>query len=176
MEQAIQLAKQIESMTAKAGSQHLQIYALVLQANAWAKKGRISEAQKALILALKLGQSEGYIRVFLDQGKFMQEQLKLVDISQLGEPVAMYLRQLLGSFGNVPAVQPNPKYLLMSPLSERELEVLSLIATGCTNKEIGGKLVIAIGTVKRHTVNIFTKLDVKNRTEAVAQARELGLL
>jgi len=94
----------------------------------------------------------------------------------LSEPVALYLRKLMGAFGSKSTVQPKPNHLLMSPLSKRELEVLSLIAAGCTNKEIGGKLVIAIGTVKRHTVNIFTKLDVKNRTEAVAKARELGLL
>jgi LuxR family maltose regulon positive regulatory protein len=59
-------------------------------------------------------------------------------------------------------------------LSKREMELLRLIAQGCSNKEIAAQLIISIGTVKRHTVNIFTKLDVKNRTEAVARARDLG--
>ena len=68
------------------------------------------------------------------------------------------------------------RHPLFDPLSERELEVLGLIANGCSNKEIALELVIAIGTVKRHTVNIFNKLDVKNRTEAVAKARSLGML
>jgi LuxR family maltose regulon positive regulatory protein len=61
-------------------------------------------------------------------------------------------------------------------LSKRETELLGLIATGRSNKEIAGELFISIGTVKRHTVNIFNKLEVKNRTEAVAKGRELGLL
>ncbi len=61
-------------------------------------------------------------------------------------------------------------------LSERELEVLHLMAAGCSNREIANELVIAIGTAKRHTANIFDKLDVRNRTEAVTKARQLGLL
>ena len=65
---------------------------------------------------------------------------------------------------------------LVEPLSEREIEVLRLIASGCSNKEIARELILAIGTVKRHTANIFNKLDVRNRTEAVARARELDLL
>jgi ATP/maltotriose-dependent transcriptional regulator MalT len=61
-------------------------------------------------------------------------------------------------------------------LSQRELEVLRLLANGCTNKEIAQQLVIATGTVKTHTTNIFSKLEVDNRTEAAAKARRLGLL
>jgi LuxR family maltose regulon positive regulatory protein len=176
IDQAIQLAKQIEAITAKANCRHLQIYALVLLAKGWVKKGQLPEAQKALTLALQLGQPEGYMRVFLDQGKIMQEQLKLVDTARLKEPLDLYLRQLLGAFEKVHAVPSKPGHPFMAALSARELEVLGLIAAGCTNKEIGNELVIAIGTVKRHTVNIFTKLDVKNRTEAVAKAREVGIL
>jgi LuxR family maltose regulon positive regulatory protein len=65
---------------------------------------------------------------------------------------------------------------LVEPLSERELEVLHLLALGRTNQVIARQLIIAQGTVKAHTANIFRKLDVANRTEAVARARQLGLL
>ncbi|MGB3717302.1 MAG: protein kinase [Candidatus Promineifilaceae bacterium] len=65
---------------------------------------------------------------------------------------------------------------LVEPLTERELEVLRLIASGLTNKEIAGELIIALGTVKAHTSAIYGKLDVRSRTQAVAKARELKLL
>jgi DNA-binding NarL/FixJ family response regulator len=64
----------------------------------------------------------------------------------------------------------------VEPLSPRELEVLHLIARGRTNKEIAQQLVVAPGTVKAHTSSIYRKLDVANRTEAVACARQLGIL
>ncbi len=65
--------------------------------------------------------------------------------------------------------------MLVEPLSERELEVLRLIADGLSNAEIADKLFIAQGTVKRHINNIYGKLDVQSRTQAVAKAREIGL-
>jgi LuxR family maltose regulon positive regulatory protein len=65
---------------------------------------------------------------------------------------------------------------LIEPISRRELEVLQLIALGRTNKEIAEEIVVAPGTVKAHTAAIYRKLDVANRTEAVARARQLGIL
>jgi LuxR family maltose regulon positive regulatory protein len=65
---------------------------------------------------------------------------------------------------------------LVEPLSQRELEVLHLMALGRTNQEIAQQLIVARGTVKAHTANIYRKLDVANRTEAVARARQLGIL
>jgi LuxR family transcriptional regulator, maltose regulon positive regulatory protein len=65
---------------------------------------------------------------------------------------------------------------LVEPLSKRELEVLHLMALGRTNHEIARQLIVSPGTVKAHTANIFRKLDVANRTEAVARARQFGIL
>ena len=64
----------------------------------------------------------------------------------------------------------------MDPISEREMEVLHLIAAGLSNREIADKLFISLNTVKTHTKNINSKLDVNNRTKAIFRAKELGLL
>ena len=79
-----------------------------------------------------------------------------------------------GSSGATPGEDtPEP---LAEPLSERELEVLTLLASGRSNKEIAGDLFVAVGTVKTHTNNIYRKLGTKNRAEALARARSLKLL
>ena len=89
-----------------------------------------------------------------------------------------YASKLLAAFDahevavpTLPQTQP-----LIEPLSERELEVLRLIAAGLSNREIAQELVIAISTAKTHINNIYRKLDVSSRTQAVARARELNLL
>jgi LuxR family maltose regulon positive regulatory protein len=93
-----------------------------------------------------------------------------------------YLGKLLRAFAEEAqrsdgaASQPSSTEPLFEHLSHRELEVLQLIAHGCTDREIAGRLVLALSTVKGHNRNIFGKLQVRRRTEAVARARELGLL
>ncbi len=176
-ERAIQLAEQIEKITARVGCKHLQLYALRPQILAWAKKGNLAKAQECLSRALALAKEEGYIRVFIDGGEIMREQVVLAGRSPQNDGDSDMIRRLLAVFGAAGTMPPAPaRQPLISPLSKRELEVLGLIAAGYTNKEIASACVIAIGTVKRHTVNIFTKLDVRNRTEAVVKGRELGLL
>jgi LuxR family maltose regulon positive regulatory protein len=75
-----------------------------------------------------------------------------------------------------PSTTQAPKSDLIEPLSERELEVLQLIAEGLTNREIAARLFLALNTVKAHTRNIYSKLGVHSRTQAVARSQELGLL
>ena len=97
----------------------------------------------------------------------------------LDEPhLRAYVSKLLSDFGadvSVEPIQPTGEALI-EPLSQRELEVLRLIARGLSNREISGRLFLALSTVKGHTRIIFDKLQVQRRTEAVARARELGLL
>jgi LuxR family maltose regulon positive regulatory protein len=126
--------------------------------------------------AVGLVHAEGYMRVFLDEGKPMESLLKTAITQWRDRDLLAYARKLLAAFaaeGEPPAADQAP---LVGILSERELEVLCLMAAGRSNQEIAGELVIAIGTAKRHVANIFDKLDVRNRTEAVAKARQLGLL
>jgi LuxR family maltose regulon positive regulatory protein len=84
---------------------------------------------------------------------------------------ACRLLEASGSTTEKPSAGP-----LSEPLSERELEVLRLVATGMSNAEISRTLFVALSTVKKHINNIYRKLDVRNRTQAVARARELKLL
>ena len=95
---------------------------------------------------------------------------------------ADYVRRLLGAFPiaeeqqAASAPRQRPEDELFEPLSERELEVLQLIAEGLSNKEIATRLYLSLHTVKVHARNIFGKLGVKNRTQAVAKGRALGIL
>jgi LuxR family maltose regulon positive regulatory protein len=88
------------------------------------------------------------------------------------------VNKLLSHFGSDVSVKPNRPTgdSLIEPLSQRELDVLRLIAKGLSNREISERLFLALSTVKGHTRVIFDKLQVQRRTEAVARARELGLL
>jgi LuxR family maltose regulon positive regulatory protein len=91
-------------------------------------------------------------------------------------------RRLLAAFPGAepeqaaPSATPPPEEALIEPLSERELEILHLIAEGLTNPEIADRLYLSLNTVKVHTRNIYGKLGVHNRTQAVARARALGVL
>jgi LuxR family maltose regulon positive regulatory protein len=130
--------------------------------------------------ALTLAEPENYMRSFLDTGKPMEELLSWsVESQSLNEPhLRAYAGKLLSHFGvntSIEARQPTAE-TLFEPLSQRELEVLRLIAQGLSNREISERLFLALSTVKGHNRVIFDKLQVQRRTEAVARARELGLL
>jgi len=149
----------------------LVLWAIVLDVQADTRS-----ALAILEQAVSLARPEGYMRVFLDEGKPIETLLKIAIAQWQDRDLLAYARKLLAAFaaeGGPPAVAQAPEPGI---LSERELEVLRLMAAGCTNQAIANELVIAIGTAKRHTANIFDKLDVRNRTEAVAKARQLGLL
>jgi LuxR family maltose regulon positive regulatory protein len=116
---------------------------------------------------------EGYVRPFLDEGPAVRTLLPRV------QPVApLFVDQVLGEGAGEPAPSrpAAPAPVLAEPLSERELEVLALAAAGLSNREIAGRLIVTVGTVKTHIHNILGKLEVRNRTQAVTRARELGLV
>ena len=175
---AVSLAEQLEKITADLGCLHLQLYSLIPLIKAWSKKGNQPVALTYLHKALTLAEPEGYLRVFLDQGKIMFDLLQTAESLWQTESIDSLIHCLLAAFSETLPLnqQVVQSQRLVCPLSERELQVLGLIAVGRSNKEIAQELFIAIGTVKRHTVNIYYKLDVSNRTEAVVKANNLRLL
>jgi LuxR family transcriptional regulator, maltose regulon positive regulatory protein len=154
-----------------------RLKAIVLQAIALYLKSEKKLAIRVLGEALTLAEPGGFIRLFVDEGPLMAE--------LLFEAVAHgimpdYTGKLLAAFEpekrkneGKPDLPPSPS---VQPLSQRELEVLRLIALGLSNREICERLFLALDTVKGHNRLIFEKLQVQRRTEAVARARELGLL
>ncbi|MCB0014253.1 MAG: hypothetical protein KDE34_20210 [Anaerolineales bacterium] len=139
------------------------------------------QAAATLAQALALAEPEGFVRLFVDEGPPVAELLNRVNASPEGRRRTTYIRKLLAAFPHHPAEAvaspsvstPQP---LIEPLSERELEVLRLIAAGKSNKEIARLLVIAPGTVKKHLNNIYGKLGVHSRTQALVRANALELL
>ena len=145
---------------------------LVLLALAHQVRGDMPAALAALGRALALGEPEGYVRVFLDEGPPMAALLQ--DAANRGI-APDYVRRLLTA-----AVRPEDnagnKEALIEPLSDRELDVLRLLATDLAGPEIARELVVSLSTVRSHTKAIYLKLDVNNRRSAVTRAEELDLL
>ncbi len=172
----------VEAVARSAGRMGRVLEVLVLEALAFRELGDSERAILALDECLKLSQPEGYIRLFLDEGRPMQMLLGQWLVHSAASPVREYALRLRSEFERaqagvaaVPGSAPVPGDLV-EQLTPRELEVLQLMATGATNQEIAGQLVVSRGTVKAHTASIYRKLDVANRTEAVARARLLGIL
>ncbi|MBK8934302.1 MAG: hypothetical protein IPM76_18700 [Chloroflexi bacterium] len=142
-------------------------------------QGHAPQALAALERALTLAKPEGYRRTFVDEGEAMR--LLIADfrltISRQPHPLLAYADKLLAAFGSPAdsstATPPSP---LLDALTPRELEILRLVAQGLSNTEISQRLYLALSTVKGHNLRIFDKFQAQNRTEAVARARELGLL
>jgi len=149
------------------------VQAMVLFAQA--EKDR---AMQVLTEALAMAEPEGHIRIFLDEGAPMARLLSAAAAQGIRPG---YVNKLLAAFeaepkGVQPVIAIPGASSLVELLSPRELEVLGLIAQGLSNQEIGKRLFLALDTVKGHNRRIFEKLQVQRRTEAIARARELGLI
>ena len=170
-----QLHETVESVDRK-------IMILTLQALALQAEGEKERAVQTLAEALVLAEPEGYVRTFVDEGPQMAELLPGVLEAQqrgyLDPPLpAHYLRKLMAVLERDAAdAAPRAAGQQIEPLSEREREVLQLIAAGKSNRRIASELFVSVGTVKTHVNNAYRKLDAHSRTQAVARARELNLL
>ena len=163
---------------AAAGSQITrQLESNLLVAAAVAGQQRLPEAFGLIESCLALAEPEGYLRIFLDVGEAARELLSAY-LRSAAPGHKMYAQKILDAFSLAsPASSPDSRPSeLIETLTGRELEVLQLMALGSINQETARQLIVSPGTVKAHTSSIYRKLDVANRTEAVARARQLGML
>jgi LuxR family maltose regulon positive regulatory protein len=179
---AWKLLQRMQRAAEESGRTGRLIEVLILQALTLATQNQTDEALPILAQALSLAEPGGYIRLFVDEGKPMQQllqRMKPYDVRAEGGRINLYVEQLLSAFDRSDS-SPLPSLItpqaLIEPLSDRELEVLHLIAEGLSNREIAQRLVITVGTTKTHINNIYRKLEVRSRTQALARAGELQLL
>jgi LuxR family maltose regulon positive regulatory protein len=191
---AQRLLEQLVEAAGAQGRTGQAIEFLVLQALALQAQDDIAQATAVLAQALALAEPEGYIRVFVDEGKPMERLLQAYLLRHADqhrfapgdEPASSgFARRLLVAMSGTveepqPKVEKKPTEIAIStviePLTEREVEVIELAGAGLSNREIAEELVLTVGTVKWHLHNIYGKLQAHNRTQAVARARELGVL
>ncbi len=179
LDEATGLLMRLLKVAEEGGRTMREIEILTLQALAHQTHSDIAQAMAALKRALFLAEPGGFVRVFVDEGLPMVHLL----YKALSQGIAPdYVRQLLAAYPVVEPEQTGSSKMhpsqpeLIEPLSERELEVLQLIAKGRTNQEIATRLYLSLHTVKVHARNIYGKLGVKNRTQAVARGKVLGIL
>ncbi len=175
---ALTVLEQWRQQAEARGWQDERLQAMVLQALALQAQGDQDKAAQQLGDALALAEPGGFIRTFIDEGPPMAHLLAQA-AAQGMMPDYLGKLQAAGEAKVQQRADPSsrpPAQSLLEPLSQREVEVLQLIAQGCSDQEISERLVVAVSTVKGHNRNIFSKLQVHRRTEAVARARALGLL
>jgi LuxR family maltose regulon positive regulatory protein len=178
---AIDILRKVVQITEGQGSNDRLIRTLTLMAVAQAGQGDQVGSLDHLIRAIELAEVGGYLRVFLDEGEPLYA--LLYQAAQKGIHPQYCMRVLMEaekeakvSIGIMKEGDMEESIDMVEPLSDREIEVLSYIAQGFTNQEVAQELVLSLYTVKSHARNIYSKLGVKNRTEAVTRARLLGLL
>jgi LuxR family transcriptional regulator, maltose regulon positive regulatory protein len=190
-ERGLGLLARLESLAEAQGRGGSLIELTILHALALAAVGDDASAVEKLTRALAAAGPEGYIRVFVDEGPSMLALLdRLADQlrGNLGTRAgvsAEYVARLRDSCGPAPReaspsnrrpTATGPVRGLVDPLSDREMDVLRLLADGKSNQEIADALVVALDTVKKHVSHILGKLQATSRTQAVARARQIALL
>ncbi|HVB21577.1 MAG TPA: LuxR C-terminal-related transcriptional regulator [Ktedonobacteraceae bacterium] len=194
-EKAIRIASQLLCMAEEKDRTGVMISNLTLLAAAYEVANNAKQAMHVLGRALSLAEPQGYVRTFVNEGIAVERVLKKMrkaypvqqrNGSNQGWAFSLgYIDTLLAAFGNTQSVSENqfvlvhngrPLQPLLESLSGRELEVLQLIATGQSNREIAQQLIVGMNTVKTHVKSIYAKLDVHSRTQALVRAQTLRLL
>ena len=176
-ENAIEIISPILDYSKKKGNKRRLIELLLLKAIALHQQDKLNPALESLQVAFSLAEPEGFQGVFIDEGKRIISLLNLAINHHICPDFAeKLLRKILLEQSSTNASPQTISGHVIEPLSEREIEVLSLIAQGFSNTEIAKRLFISLSTVKGHTTNIFGKLGVKNRTQAVSFGRSIGII
>ena len=176
LEEANHFLGSLQEASEKGGRGGSLIEILMLQAIVNQIEGETSNALALLKRAMSLAERENYIQVFVDEGKALHDLLRVGITEGIGGDFARQLYSTISKTKEHTDRVHRGGDVLIEPLSNREIEVLRLIAAGMRNQEIADHLYISLATVKRHISNVYGKLEVSHRTEAVAKANELSLL
>jgi LuxR family maltose regulon positive regulatory protein len=172
---AIELADRLVAEALAHQRLGIALQALLIRAEVHSAQGNTEACGSDLAQAIQLAQPEAYVRTFVDEGPVMAHLLRNL---RLPDAAHAYVATLLAAFGpdSGPSTPPGKVSPMVEPVSDRELDVLRLVAEGLTNPDIAARLVISLSTVKTHLNNIYGKLGARNRAEAVLRAKEVGLL
>jgi LuxR family maltose regulon positive regulatory protein len=173
--EALDLLERLAQRAESGGRSGRLLEIRLLEARALAGLKRTPKALEKLEACLALAEPEGYLRVFLDEDDVLRELLS----AYLRGPApahTSYAGRILQAFAPTESGPASTQGELIEALTRRELEVLGLICAGESNQGIAEKLVITVSAVKKHTGNIYGKLGVSSRTQAIARARQLKLL
>jgi LuxR family maltose regulon positive regulatory protein len=178
--QARMLLDRLLQTVVRTGAQGRRIEVQLLLALALYAQGKTKQALSTLGPILAQAEPEGYLRLFADEGEVMAHLLTLMAPGSTASPD--YLRRIQAAMAPAwqalpdTSAQPAPRGVPSDPLSEREHDVLHLMAEGLSNQQIAERLVLSLHTVKLHVKHLLAKLGATNRTQAVARARAFHLL
>jgi len=184
LDDADELARRILAAAMRADRMGRVLEVLLLRAQVSHIQGDVDAACADVMQALTLGESEGYVRIFVNEGEPLRVLVGAVrrrlaqQLAELG-PSPAYVDRVLAAFPPVEAAAsggPSTLPPLVEPLTERELEVLRLMAEGLTYDEVAQRLIVSLNTVRYHVKGLYGKLGVDKRMAAIEQARAYGLL
>ncbi len=140
-------------------------------------KSNVTASQTDYLRALELAEPEGFITIFVEKGSYVAEAFaNFVRQNQLGSEIRPYVQRILTAFPDFQLPTTEKSAPLIEPLTERELDVLHLMADGLKYQEIAEQLVISVNTVRYHIKALYGKFNVNNRTQAIEAARQHGIL
>jgi LuxR family maltose regulon positive regulatory protein len=173
---ALELIDRLALSAESAGRIGHLIDLFILQALAIDAQGNLDQALSCLERALLLAEPQGFVRIFLDNGNPIIHLLQEAARRNIAADYAIKLLNLIDKDDQTDGPIHSPSSLLLDPLSDRELEVLQLIAQDLSYQEMADQIMVSLNTVRTHVKNIYSKLMVHKRSEAVAKAKELNLI